>query len=113
MANVFDVIDPHGRRVFCTEEIWYGKICKKRSYMANASWFVLAAEAVRQPSIGIFSDADYEDREVYYSLSSKSPQRYIKVVVRFDKGNIGRVITVTPANNGKKGEKLKWPPQKS
>lgn len=110
MANVFDVTDPRGRRVFCTEEIWYSKIGRKRSYMMSGDWLAFAKEAISHPSMGIFQDADHEDREIYYLLTHSSVSRYIKVVVKFDKDEVGRVVTVTPTNNGKHGEKLIWTP---
>ena len=106
MGNVFEVIDPRGRKVICTEECWFGHILGARSWMAGMEEAVSAA--IEKPSFGICCDPHNENRHIYYRLYKNKP-RYIKVVVDFVREDLGRVVTAFPTDSGKSGEKLIWP----
>jgi hypothetical protein len=70
-------------------------------------WHELAQAAIEQPSIGIYQDAQFANREVYYRLTTPRT-RYLKVVVEFD-GDEGTLVTAIPTNIPKDGEVLLWP----
>jgi hypothetical protein len=65
--------------------------------------------AIERPTIGIFSDADFPERQIYYFLQ-KEKKRYLKVVVQFKNADEpGEVITAFTTDSPKKGEKMVWP----
>ncbi len=103
MANVFEATDPRGRRVTCTDETWDNHILTGHPIMEGQEGDVQAA--IQKPTIGIFRDAHFEDREVYYLLKRRT---YVKVVVRFD-GDVGTVITAFETDSPKRGERMIWP----
>jgi len=108
---VFEVTDVRGYKAICSDEIGYGKICAKRSWMNDEEWLNRTKRAITNPDIGIFTDADYSDREVYYLFVKGVRIRYLKVVVRFNERRVGHVVTATPANSGKPGERQIWSAQ--
>ncbi len=67
-----------------------------------------AVKEAIEKSIGIYQDAHFEDRQIYY-FRLKTKPRYLKVVVQFDTEEIGNVITAFPADSAKSGEKMIWP----
>lgn len=93
--------------MYCTEETWDNHVLSNHPIMYGQEEDVRAA--IQGPSIGIFRDAQFEDREVYYR---RKGTRYTKVVVRFD-GNVGTVITAFETDSAKSGEKLIWPTSSS
>jgi hypothetical protein len=106
MPNIFEVIDPRGRRVICTEEVWNDHVLYNHPWMDGREEEVKAA--IQKPSFGIYQDAGSEHRHVYYHLH-KSKRYYIKVVVEFVEDTTGKVITAFNPDSTKAGERLIWP----
>lgn len=104
MAFVFNVVDPRGKSVSCSEEYWKKHIVGARFWMDG--WQDKVSAAVQSPD-AIFRDADYSDRECYYQLD-KNKRKYMKVVVGFDKKDDGIIITAFPTDSIKIGENLIW-----
>ena len=108
MGLIFAVNDPRGFRVICTDEIWINKILVKRPWLDG--WQDLIISTIEKPDMPIFSDALHKDRSVYYrKIEGYNKGRYLKVVVKFNKKNKGRVITVLTTSSAKKGEFRIWP----
>ena len=105
MPNLFEVTDPRGRKVVCTEERWSGHVLQARPWMKG--WEEEVRAAIEEPYFGVYQDADYPNRNIYYRLH-KGKDRYIKVVVSFE-DEVGRVVTAFPMSSPKAGEKLIWP----
>jgi hypothetical protein len=110
ISNWFEVVDVRGYVVTCTEETWCDKILGARPKMRG--WEDLIKEAIRKPSY-ICSDRLYKNRQVYYMLHDYKGNKYIKVVVKFNSKNIGRVISAYSTDSGKAGEKIIWTPSNS
>jgi hypothetical protein len=107
MPTLFEVIDPRGKKVICTDEIWYWHVVDGHSEMEDQIEQVKAA--IQEPLLGmIFQDRDYPERNIYYKRHSKFI--YIKVVVEFLK-NGGTLITAYMTDALKPGESLLWTPQ--
>ena len=105
MPNVFEVTDPRGRKVVCTEECWDWHILNARPWMEG--WEGRVSEAIEKPTF-IGQDVRKQNRQVYYRLRRRE-MRYIKVVVEFEGEELGTVITAFPADSPKRGERLIWP----
>jgi len=73
-----------------------------------ADWASELIHAIEKPTMGIFQDATYSTRNVYYGRH-KGKTQYIKVVVEFEKGDIGYVVTAYPDDSGRTGEYMIWP----
>lgn len=70
-------------------------------------WEKHVASTIEHPNV-IASDADYENRIVYYRLE-KSGKRYIKVVVeKTNEKKNGEIKTSHPADSIKEGENILW-----
>jgi hypothetical protein len=108
MEYMFEVTDPRGFIVHCTESVWYDHIVYGHSWMEGAEEDV--ADAIVNP-LWISEDRLRANRNVYYALRS-DPPRYLRVVVEFDKDYVGDVKTAFPASSGKPGEKWIWPQSK-
>lgn len=106
MSNLFETTDPRSQQVICTENTWNNHILRNRPWMVG--WEEDIRRTIEEPSIGIYQDADFEDRNIYYRLH-KGKDRYIKVVVAFDENGLGEVITAFSTDTPKSGEKLIWP----
>jgi hypothetical protein len=106
MPNVFEITDPRGRKVVCTEDRWKWHILSSHPWMTGWESEVMAA--IQTPTIGIYQDAESENRHIYYMLP-EGRKRYIKVVVDFDDQAVGTVITAFPTDSPKPGERLIWP----
>ena len=98
----FETVDPRGRRVICTREIWFDKILVKRPW--REGWGEVVRAAIESPSMPICKAADYEDRQVYYRRLNKNSPRYIKVIVDFENKESGVLISAYPADSGKSVE---------
>jgi hypothetical protein len=105
MPKIFEVNDPRGYTVVCSEEIWNSHILANRPFMKG--WEDDVKSAIENPTFGIYQDANHQERHIYYRLHA-GRQRYIKVVVKFDADNFGDVITAFPTDSMKAGEKLIW-----
>lgn len=106
MSIVFEVTDPRGRNVVCTEDSWNEHILSNRPWMRG--WEDLVKDTIQNPYMGIFEDSDFNNRHIYYSRQ-QGRERYLKVVVQFDENETGSVITAYTTDSPKRGEKLIWP----
>ena len=102
----FEATDPRGRTITCTEGCWYGHILADRSWMSKYKDEVIAA--IEKPDYGVFQDAQYPDRQVYYRRQG-TKARYVKVVVDFSNEESGKVVTAFFTDSMKSGEKWIWP----
>jgi hypothetical protein len=109
MPDIFEITDPRGYRVVCTEEGWKHVL---GSHPTMKGWEDEVQAALKNPTVGIYQDADFLDRNVYYRLRP-SGIRYIKVVVRIRSENEAELITAFPTFTSKAGEKLIWPTSKT
>lgn len=101
----FQVTDPLGQTVICTKECWDNHIVSRHNSMGK--YLEIAKAAITNPSFGIFKDAHYPDRQIYYyRISGKL--RYLKVIVQRDNDRLV-VVTAFIADSTKKGEELLWP----
>jgi hypothetical protein len=62
--SLFEVDDPRGRKVGCTEDAWRVHVLGRHPEMAGQENEVVLT--IRQPMFGIYQDADQMDRNVYY-----------------------------------------------
>jgi len=106
MTVLFDVVDPRGFKVICTEECWNDHILDEHPIMVGLEKEV--EETIRKPQLFIYQDRDYPERHIYYGKSSTGV-RYTKVIVEFQNPNSGEVITAFLTDSGKTGEALIWP----
>ncbi|MBZ0283490.1 MAG: hypothetical protein K8L97_22330 [Anaerolineae bacterium] len=105
MPNVFEVTDPRGWLVICTEDCFKNHIVTHHSIMEDCEEEV--KQAIEAPVIGIiYCDAHNVNRNIYYR---KRKSGYLKVVVQFDENGLGEVITAFPVSYPKSGEKIIWP----
>ena len=109
MSNLFEVSDPRGHKIICTEDCWNEHILFNRPWMIG--WENEVQKAIESPHMGIFQDNAYKNREIYYGLSA-GKERYIKVVVESKDQNYGEVITAFPTDSPKSGERMIWPTSK-
>jgi hypothetical protein len=105
MPDRFETTDPRGYQVTCSQEAW-NHILGNRPWMAD--WEAVVQAAIENPTMGIYQDADFADRQVYYMFRVTGKNRYLKVVVKIDSENSGTVVTAFPTFNAKAGEKLIW-----
>lgn len=73
-------------------------------------WEDRVKAAISNPTLNlIFQDSQLPSRNIYYR---KQPgvDYYLKVVVDFSQGDVGRVLTAFPTDSRKPGEKWIWPP---
>jgi hypothetical protein len=103
---LFEVKDPRGYKVSCSERCWHSHILDEHPEMDNEVERV--KEAICNPTLFIYQDKDFIDRQIYYLLDI-SKRYYIKVTVRFDENNNGQVITAFKTDSPKPGEKMIWP----
>ncbi len=107
MTNVFEVVDPRGYKIVCTEDSFNNHILIQHPQMKGREAEI--QETIGHPTLGcIYQDANRPSRNIYYRLS-KNRESYIKVVVEINQDQTGRVITAFPTSAPKSGEKLIWP----
>ncbi len=109
MPNVFEAVDPRGYQIICTDDGWQ-HILGNRPWMKG--WEEVIKAALENPTMGIYQDADFSDRQIYYVLRSTGV-RYLKVVVKITGSEKGEVVTAFPTYTPKAGEKLIWPTSKT
>lgn len=107
--NEFEVEDPRGLVVVCTKVSWSAHIEVHHPIMSGQQADVTAA--IADPDFGIYRDAQFEDRYIYYRRSSHKFARYTKVVVRETPDGL-RVVTAFYTDSMKSGESLIWPRSK-
>lgn len=111
MANLFEVVDPRGIRIYCTISQWNDHIVISRNndgLSVDEEWKNLVITTIEKPII-LAQDKDFSNRNVYYSRPGRSAF-YMKVIIEI-KRNTGRVITAFETNNVKTGERILWPIQ--
>ncbi len=106
MPVIFETIDPRGKKVICTEEVWLIHVLDGHPEMEGLEDEV--RRAIQEPLyMMIYEDKDYPERNIYYRQRNK--HTYIKVVVEFLKDD-GVLITAYLTDSVKPGEKLLWTP---
>jgi hypothetical protein len=109
MPIEFEVIDPRGRRIVCSQDTWRNHVSKKRPWMSTPEWIEAVKKTLQEPLVYIYQDANFPNRHVYYRKQTNRTW-YMKVIVEFkNEESIGELIAATPANSGKTGEKPIWP----
>ena len=103
--NLFEVEDPRGRKVVCTDERWYQHVLVDKPFMTK--YFDDVRETIVRPD-AIVKDAHFNDQEAYYREQQNAPSQYMKVVVLFTSEREGILWTAHPADSSKAGEKLLW-----
>jgi len=103
---LFQVTDPRGNFVICTEERWYGHILASRPFMEG--WEEKVIAAISNPTYGIYKDAQFSNRCVYYRRQRQP--RYMKVIVVETESGPYKVVTAFPTDSMKSGEELLWIP---
>lgn len=103
MPNIFEAVDPRGYTVVCTEECWKWHILSRHYNMMGEEEAV--QKAIEDPSLPIFQDVDYEDRNVYYRRTDRKTLRYLRVIVKFE-DELGEVITAFFVDKPKPGERM-------
>ncbi len=107
MSNLFEVKDPRGRKVICTEDCFHYHILTNHPNMLEQEEEIQLT--LTDPTFGfIYADAKRPERNVYYRLNAKKTL-YTKVVVEFDEHEVGKVITAFRTDTPKSGEALIWP----
>jgi lipopolysaccharide biosynthesis glycosyltransferase len=106
MANLFEVTDPRGYQIVCSDDAW-SHILGNRPWMKD--WDEIIKQALENPTMGIYQDVDYAERQVYYMFRIVGKDRYLKVVVEITGEDTGEVVTAFPTFTPKPGEKLIWP----
>ena len=106
MTLVFKCRDPRGRTVLLTDDVWEGHILIKRAWMREG-WLSEVRAALEGP-LGIYATLGDPDDHIYYRMVTMRG-KYLKVVVRFDKQETGRVVAAYPVSNMPSGEKWIWP----
>ncbi len=106
MPTVFETTDPRGYQITCPQEAW-DHIIGNRPWMAG--WEAEVKRTIENPTMGIYQDADFSEREVYYMFRLAGKKGYLKVIVSIEAANkTGTVVTAFPTYNAKAGEKLIW-----
>ena len=106
MKNIFEVVDPRGYKIVCSEDSLNNHIIPHHPMMKGQEEEIKAT--LENPELGlIYQDANRPERNIYYKLRKKRDS-YLKVVVEFDKNNDGIVITAFPVSYPKSGEKIIW-----
>jgi len=103
MSVYFRAVDPRGYEVICSEDCWKWHIVNRHRNMEGEEDAV--QQAIENPSLPVFRDADYENRVVYYRRTDRKTPRYIRVIVEF-KEQAGEVITAYFVDKPKPGEKM-------
>jgi hypothetical protein len=108
MPNKFEVIDPRGKTVICTEDRWRWHIVSGHGKFMDG-YEDEVKQAIEAPTEGIFQDAVRTERHNYYLRLPRS-RKYIKVVVDFSDEDGGQVITAFKTDSVKQSETLLWQP---
>lgn len=98
----FEVTDPKGIVVICTKDCWHNHILPRHKSLSTHVETVKLA--ITNPTYGVYRDANFPDRRIYY-FRNPSYRRYMKVVVR-ENPNRSEVITAYETDSMKTGEKL-------
>jgi hypothetical protein len=103
MPHLFEVVDPQGRRITCSQEAW-DHILAGHSDLEECAEEI--RRAIEKPWMGIYQDMEFADRQVYYTVRTQRKRQLLKVVVRRQGEKNGEIVTAYPALNPKAGEKL-------
>ena len=104
----FEAHDPRGLKVICYKRTWRSHIIRKRPIMDSKDYIELIINTITEPLGFIYQDSSYTSRQIYYQRNNLNGY-YIKVVVEFIDKEPGLIITATPVNNQKAGERIVWP----
>lgn len=99
--------DPRGYKISCTKEQWHDHILKGHPNMVGFEKEVI--KTIQHPDLPIFQDADYNNRNIYYSIHRKihGQNYYIKAIVKIDQAKSeGYLITAFKTFNTKPGERM-------
>src|SRR3989337_410430 len=107
MTILFEATAPRGWHIVCLEKDFDNHVCLYRPWMADQSYKDEAKATIESPLLGIYSDKDYPDRQIYYTFRDKPP-RYFKVVVEFNNEG-GLLVAAYPTHKMKAEEYLIWP----
>lgn len=99
--NFFEVTDPRGKKIICTNDCWQKHILAKHPFLSG--WEKDIEKAIKKPD-AIYKDANFPDTENYYKKTKKC---YIKVPVKFN-GDNGNTRTAFFCDSPKTGEVLIW-----
>ena len=103
MANIFNVFDPNGKSVYCTDDRWNNHILTRHSELKQREKEVI--KTIESPD-AIFQDFEVLNKNYYYRLITKT--LYLKVVVNLEDGNKARVITAHLSDSIRPKEKCLW-----
>ena len=109
-----DIEDPRGYKVSCTKDRWFNHVLTKHPEMEGLKDEVV--EAIKHPTLGIFQDNDYSDRNVYYFLYKRTSRnrRYIDVIIEINqKTKKAKLVTAYMTYNTKSKERMIWPQSES
>lgn len=98
----FEVTDPKGMVIVCTKDCWHNHILSRHESLTAQIETVKLT--ITNPTYGVYRDANFSDRRIYYYRNPSYP-RYMKVVVREDPDR-SEVITAYETDSMKPGEKL-------
>lgn len=108
MPVLFEVTDPRGKKVICSEENWIDHVLYNHPNMEGSEADVAAT--IEAPSYSmIYQDKNYPERNLYYRKQPK--EYYIKAIVEFTEKQSGKLITAFITDSPKPGEALIWTPQ--
>lgn len=105
---LFEATDPRGRNIICTKRCWYEHVLANRAWMEG--WEEQVIAALENPTYGIFRDANFSNRNVYYWRLPGKP-RYLKVIVEVSEDRKDKVITAYSSDSMKSGEVWIWTPK--
>ena len=106
MTILFQVIDPRGNTITCSNEQWQNHVIQNKPFMQQ--YLAEVKRTLQNPDF-ICQDAEHQKRQCFYARKIRA-KLYIKVIVDFKSDNEAELITAFLADNGKKGEIVIWPP---
>ena len=104
------ITDPRGYSICCSKERWDDHILVLHPEMVGFEEEVKLT--IQKPSLPIFQDVDYQDRNVYYYTyrANRDKRKYIRVIVSIDEDKkTGYVVTAFMTYNVKPNERKIWP----
>ncbi len=110
MSHILETMrcrDRWGREIVLTDDVWYGKILRKRAHFATA---LSALQRTLTDPEQVNQDRTFGEREVFYRQELLPPPdgwSILKVVVAFVEGE-GRVVTAFATFNVHPEERCLW-----
>jgi hypothetical protein len=106
MPILFQVIDPRGKTISCSDEQWKNHVIQNKPFMQI--YLEEVKKTLQNPDF-ICQDFLHVKRQCFYGRKIKA-HGYLKVVVEFKTENEAELVTTFLADSGKKGEIIVWPP---